>query len=141
MAQPQVVVHRDFLIVMMCLDSGELGVIDFQDGVIGRVYDLSLLKDCYIVWPRDTQLMVAAGFDDLPDDIINCDFLCQCVQWFDLMDYAPYQSIGDFLASLFSRWQTQYVRIYPPCLLSQALDLYREQEPRLAVFAAWFEAN
>lgn len=55
LAQTQVTVHRDFHsrnIVLM--DSPELGVIDFQDAVIGPLtYDLvSLLKDCYVEWPQ-----------------------------------------------------------------------------------------
>lgn len=52
--QRQVVVHRDYHSrnLMLC-DDGGIGVIDFQDAVFGPVtYDLvSLLKDCYIVWP------------------------------------------------------------------------------------------
>lgn len=50
-AQPQVVVHKDFHSRnLMLLKDGSLGVIDFQDAVIGPVtYDLvSLLKDCYL---------------------------------------------------------------------------------------------
>lgn len=51
-AQPQVVVHRDFHSRnLMVLNHGdELGVIDFQDAVIGAyTYDLaSLLRDAYI---------------------------------------------------------------------------------------------
>jgi aminoglycoside/choline kinase family phosphotransferase len=59
-AQPQVVVHRDYHArnLMICEDD-ELGVLDFQDAVIGPItYDLvSLLRDCYIVWPEeDVQL-------------------------------------------------------------------------------------
>ena len=54
--QPQVFVHRDFHSRnLMLLDDGELGLIDFQDAVRGPIaYDLvSLLRDCYIVWPED----------------------------------------------------------------------------------------
>lgn len=55
LAQTQVVVHRDYHArnLMIC-DDNELGVLDFQDAVIGAVtYDLvSLLRDCYIVWPE-----------------------------------------------------------------------------------------
>lgn len=51
-AQPQVVVHRDFHSrnLMVLDNSDELGVIDFQDAVIGAyTYDLaSLLRDAYI---------------------------------------------------------------------------------------------
>lgn len=56
LAQHQVTVHRDFHArnLMIC-DDDELGVIDFQDAVSGPItYDLvSLLRDCYIVWPTD----------------------------------------------------------------------------------------
>lgn len=56
LAQAQVTVHRDFHArnLMIC-DDDSLGIIDFQDAVIGPItYDLvSLLRDCYIVWPAD----------------------------------------------------------------------------------------
>ncbi len=59
LAQPQVLVHRDFHSrnLMVCVPRNP-GVLDFQDAVIGAVtYDLvSLLKDCYIAWPRDRVL-------------------------------------------------------------------------------------
>ena len=48
--QPQMFVHRDFHSRnLMMLDDGELGILDFQDGVVGPVtYDwVSLLRDCY----------------------------------------------------------------------------------------------
>lgn len=53
LAQPQVVVHRDFHSRnILVLGNGSLATIDFQDAVIGPItYDLvSLLKDCYVVW-------------------------------------------------------------------------------------------
>lgn len=53
--QPQVFVHRDFHSCnLLSLDDGEVGVIDFQDGVRGPIsYDfISLLWDRYIAWPR-----------------------------------------------------------------------------------------
>ena len=39
----------------MMLDDGELGILDFQDGVVGPVtYDwVSLLRDCYIQYESD----------------------------------------------------------------------------------------
>lgn len=55
--QPQVFVHRDFhsrnLLLPTCTGDGP-GIIDFQDAVRGAItYDLvSLLRDCYIVWPE-----------------------------------------------------------------------------------------
>ncbi|NBU24777.1 MAG: aminoglycoside phosphotransferase [Gammaproteobacteria bacterium] len=53
--QPVVFVHRDYHSRnLMALPQGGPGIIDFQDALAGPVaYDpVSLLKDCYIRWPR-----------------------------------------------------------------------------------------
>ena len=55
LTQPQVVVHRDYHsrnLMKDCASSDQLGVIDFQDAVIGAYsYDLlSLLRDAYVNW-------------------------------------------------------------------------------------------
>ncbi|EDY86166.1 aminoglycoside phosphotransferase [gamma proteobacterium HTCC5015] len=55
--QPQVFVHRDYHsrnLMVLSEQPPELGMIDFQDAVAGPItYDLvSLLRDCYIEWPR-----------------------------------------------------------------------------------------
>ncbi|QGM27808.1 MULTISPECIES: aminoglycoside phosphotransferase family protein [Acinetobacter] len=54
LAQPQVIVHRDFHSrnLMKINDDTELGVIDFQDAVIGAdTYDLiSITRDAYVQW-------------------------------------------------------------------------------------------
>ncbi len=56
--QPRVLVHRDYHSrnLMVCEDNP--GVLDFQDACIGAAsYDLvSLLKDCYMAWPRERVL-------------------------------------------------------------------------------------
>ena len=56
LAQPRVFVHRDYHSRnLMVTPVNNPGVLDFQDAVIGPVtYDLvSLLRDCYIEWPRE----------------------------------------------------------------------------------------
>jgi aminoglycoside/choline kinase family phosphotransferase len=56
LAQPTVFVHRDFHSRnLMVVGDRNPGIIDFQDALRGPVgYDLvSLLKDCYISWPRE----------------------------------------------------------------------------------------
>jgi N-acetylmuramate 1-kinase len=56
LAQPQAFVHRDFHSRNLLLTGrDDPGIVDFQDAVRGPVtYDLvSLLRDCYIEWPRD----------------------------------------------------------------------------------------
>lgn len=56
-SQPQVGIHRDYHSRnLMILDQSNIGVIDFQDAVVGPItYDLvSLLRDCYQSWPEST---------------------------------------------------------------------------------------
>jgi aminoglycoside/choline kinase family phosphotransferase len=57
LAQPQVIVHRDFHSRNLMQIAGEtdLGVIDFQDAVIGAdTYDLiSITRDAYVQWNAD----------------------------------------------------------------------------------------
>lgn len=60
LTQQKVFVHRDYHSRnLMFTASNNPGVIDFQDAVIGAPsYDLvSLIKDCYIAWPREKQLL------------------------------------------------------------------------------------
>ena len=57
LAQPQVVVHRDYHsrnLMQDRADNSRLGIIDFQDAVIGAYsYDLvSLVRDAYVDWPE-----------------------------------------------------------------------------------------
>lgn len=62
--QPQVFIHRDYHSRnLMLLPDDVLGIIDFQDAMLGPwTYDLvSLLKDCYVSWPR-TQVIEWASF-------------------------------------------------------------------------------
>ncbi len=57
--QSTVFVHRDYHSRnLMLTEENNPGVIDFQDAVNGPAsYDLvSLIKDCYIAWPRQKQL-------------------------------------------------------------------------------------
>ena len=61
LAQPQVLVHRDFMPRnLMPADDGP-AVLDFQDAVRGPVaYDaLSLFKDAFLSWPRGTRRRLA----------------------------------------------------------------------------------
>lgn len=57
--QPKVFIHRDYhsrnIMIPETIDDPRLAIIDFQDAMKGPfTYDLvSLLKDCYIQWPRD----------------------------------------------------------------------------------------
>ena len=54
LAQPQVLVHRDFMPRNLMLSTPNPGVLDFQDAVIGPVtYDITcLFKDAFLSWPE-----------------------------------------------------------------------------------------
>ncbi len=79
--QPQVVVHRDFHSRnLMLLADGDIGVIDFQDAVIGAVtYDLvSLLRDSYVNWSEDLVIEWLTGF-------YESSSMCRQLSWLDFM--------------------------------------------------------
>ena len=88
--QPRVWVHRDYHSRnLMVTEPDNPGVLDFQDAVVGAVtYDLvSLLRDCYIAWPRERvegwalthrAALRAEGMSGLEDEQ-------QYLRWFDLM--------------------------------------------------------
>ena len=58
LAQPQVLVHRDYHSRNLMLHRGQLYIIDFQDARMGpNTYDLvSLLRDAYIAWEEGRQI-------------------------------------------------------------------------------------
>ncbi len=87
--QPKVCVHRDYHSRnLMALGENSLGVIDFQDAVVGPVtYDLvSLLRDCYIHWPEQRVLDWSKNYHQrlLDAGMLNVDF-SRFKRWFDLM--------------------------------------------------------
>lgn len=54
LAQPQVLVHRDYMPRNLMISEPNPGVLDFQDAVLGPVsYDItSLFKDAFLSWPE-----------------------------------------------------------------------------------------
>lgn len=54
LAQPRVLVHRDYMPRNLMLSEPNPGVLDFQDAVLGPVsYDItSLFKDAFLSWPQ-----------------------------------------------------------------------------------------
>jgi len=55
LAQPTVLVHRDYMPRNLMISEPNPGVLDFQDAVIGPVtYDItSLFKDAFLSWPEE----------------------------------------------------------------------------------------
>jgi len=111
LVQPQVFVHRDYHSrnLMVTTDNNP-GILDFQDAVIGPVtYDLvSLLRDCYIEWPREQVEQWAldylhraaeAGVFKLTPDITDDALL----RWFDWMGVQRHLKVCGIFSRLFLR--------------------------------------
>lgn len=95
--QPKVFVHRDYHSRnLMLTDTDNPGVIDFQDAVFGPItYDLvSLLKDCYIAWPRENiESWIQYYLETSSNNIDRNTF----IKWFDLMGVQRHlKAIGIF---------------------------------------------
>ncbi|MDG1818419.1 MAG: phosphotransferase [Porticoccaceae bacterium] len=106
--QPQVVVHKDFHSRnLMLLEDSSLGVIDFQDAVVGPVtYDLvSLLKDCYLHLPDDQVVQRALAYkqyleaSNLLSNATDQEFLCS----FDKMGLQRHIKVLGIFARLYLR--------------------------------------
>ena len=107
LAQPQVYVHRDFIVRNLMLTTGRPGVLDFQDALYGPIsYDLvSLLRDAFIEWEeefvldlvirywekaRAAELPVPAAFDEF-------------YRWFEWMGVQRHLKVAGIFARLYYR--------------------------------------
>lgn len=107
-AQPQVWVHRDYHSRnLMVTHPHNPGILDFQDAVRGPVtYDLvSLLRDCYIAWPRTQVEGWAKGYYALAAQagIPVGDDDAQFLQWFDWMGVQRHLKAIGIFARLYHR--------------------------------------
>lgn len=126
--QPCVFVHRDYHSrnLMVCPGHNP-GIVDFQDAVYGPfTYDLvSLLKDCYIKWPRRQINDRALGYYRQIQDTAGCDETT-FLRWFDLMGVQRHLKASGIFARLFHRdHKSGYLRDIPRTL-SYILDLGQE---------------
>lgn len=105
LAQPRVFVHRDYHSRnLMVTHLNNPGILDFQDAVLGPVtYDLvSLLRDCYISWPRERVEDWVKGYHELalqsgiPAGEDDAGFL----RWFDLMGVQRHLKASGIFARL-----------------------------------------
>jgi len=106
--QPQVVVHRDFHARnLMLLPENAIGVIDFQDAVIGPfTYDMvSLFRDCYIRWPADYVAQRTIDYSKRAEalGIIPKVDKEQVRRWFDLMGLQRHIKVLGIFARLWLR--------------------------------------
>ena len=165
--QPQVWVHRDFHSRNMMVLATDLGIIDFQDAVVGPVtYDpVSLLKDCYIRWPRDQQLTwLDAYYDQVQSlgysfegvdeslsseasggarpDLLKGVSKARFEQWFDLMGLQRHLKVLGIFARLHLRDQkSAYLDDLPLVVayVREGLAVTVNTDASIANFQEWFE--
>lgn len=140
--QPRVFVHRDYHSRNLMVCSHNPGILDFQDAVCGPVtYDLvSLLRDCYIAWPREQVEAWVQGYHDIALDhgIIREPMREQFLRWFDLMGVQRHlKAIGIFARLNHRDGKPGYLNDIP-----RTLDYVEEvsaRYPELAGFAAFIK--
>jgi len=147
--QPQVFVHRDYHSRnLMILAERSPGIIDFQDALRGPVgYDpASLLKDCYVEWPR---ARVEAWLDGFRARLLSGGAAgkalaghssAQFLRWFDLIGLQRHIKVLGIFARLFWRdGKTGYLGDLPRTLgyVQAAARLY----PELEAFAGFVDAR
>jgi N-acetylmuramate 1-kinase len=131
LAQPLVFVHRDYHARnLMVVGARNPGIVDFQDALRGPVgYDLvSLLKDCYIAWPRErvvqwvgafrARLLAAGGAAGASE--------AQFLRWFDLIGVQRHiKVLGIFCRLWYRDGKPGYLADLP-----RTLDYVRETAAR-----------
>ena len=126
LAQPTVFVHRDFHSRnLMVVADRNPGIIDFQDALRGPVgYDLvSLLKDCYISWPRERVVRWVSGYrallrskGDAGAWLSGADDT-EFLRWFDLIGVQRHVKVLGVFARLWYRdGKAGYLRDLPMTL-------------------------
>ncbi len=103
--QPVVLVHRDYHSRnLMVTAANNPGIVDFQDAVAGPVtYDLvSLLRDCYVRWPRAQVEDWVRGYHELAlqSGILAEENEAQFLRWFDLMGVQRHLKASGIFARL-----------------------------------------
>jgi aminoglycoside/choline kinase family phosphotransferase len=122
LAQPQVWVHRDYHSRnLLVTEEHNPGIVDFQDAVRGPVtYDLvSLLRDCYIAWPRPRVERWVADYHAaaLPAGIPVGETPSEFLSWFDWMGVQrQLKAVGIFARLLHRDGKAGYVADIPRTL-------------------------
>jgi len=145
LSQPEVFVHRDYHSRnLMVVGERNPGVIDFQDALRGPIgYDLvSLLKDCYISWPRERVLEWVSGYRSLLQSRGGRvgGSPAQFLRWFDLIGVQRHIKVLGIFARLWYRdGKPGYLRDLP-----LTLDYVRETcrlYPELADLSRFLESR
>ena len=143
LGQVQVPVHRDYHSRnIMVLKDNSLGIIDFQDAVLGPItYDLvSLLKDCYISWPAEqVQAWVKQYFTMAKKaGLIGPISEQQFILWFDWMGLQRHLKVAGIFARLSIRDGKHDYLNDIPLTLQYIMSTAREYDA-LAEFHSWLQ--
>ena len=143
--QPQVWVHRDYHSRNLMVCDPNPGILDFQDAVAGPLtYDLvSLLKDCYIRWPRSgVEDWVTSYFEQLQQTELRLQLpeFDQFLNWFDLMGVQRHMKAIGIFARLHHRdGKPGYLADIPRCF--EYLNEQADGCQPLAQLLAWIEQS
>lgn len=151
LAQPQLVVHRDYMPRNLMISVPNPAILDFQDAVVGPLsYDVaSLIRDAFYSWEEDQELDIAvrywqaAGAEGLP---VNPDFgeFWRQLEWMGLQRHLKVLGIfcrlkhrdgkpkySEDLPRFFNyahRVASRYGALRPLCLLIEPLMGVRRDE-------------
>jgi aminoglycoside/choline kinase family phosphotransferase len=143
LAQPQVLVHRDYHCRnLLDIGAGGPGIIDFQDAVWGPVtYDLvSLSRDVYLRWHRSTVDFVRDEFATqlLERGVIDEEGVASFPSWFESMSAQRHLKVLGIFGRLALRdGKTEYLNDMPLAL--RYLLETCEQDPALQNFTDWIK--
>lgn len=137
LVQPYVAVHRDFHSRnLMLTETANPGILDLQDAVAGPLtYDLaSLLKDCYIAWPRERVLgwLDCYAEQAQASGLLKASDRPKLLRWFDLMGAQRHLKAAGIFARLAVRdGKRGYLADLPRTLgyLQELGSLYAELQP------------
>lgn len=141
--QPKVCVHRDYHSRnLMLLNNGSIGVLDFQDAVVGPItYDLvSLIRDCYINWPAMQEEKWIKDFILLAEqaDLIQDLEYSQCKHWFDWMGLQRHiKCVGIFSRLYLRDGKAGYLKDIPRTF--NYLKTVCAAYPQLETFNQWLD--
>ncbi len=130
-AQPQVCIHRDYHSRNLLAVDNDVGIIDFQDAMWGPVcYDVvSLLRDCYRVWPAAQVEKLLRQFYRLIGDrhphFSEADFMTAC-DWMGLQRHL--KALGTFARKIKRDNDERYRTAIPATLnyILPVLEKYSE---------------
>ncbi|MCP8899379.1 aminoglycoside phosphotransferase family protein [Gilvimarinus xylanilyticus] len=141
LAQPQVLMHRDYHARNIILAQGQCAVIDFQDAVVGPLtYDaVSLLKDAYLRLPADDVKRWAQVYGDMARDsgLLTTAQCASFWQDFELMGLQRHLKILGIFARLDLRDGKPGYLPDLPRVLGYVLETCAAHRGQLGEFEVW----